>query len=90
MLHFNEIQVTEAEIADMQSRYNISRDSAITMAQLRKEKIAFLDELDKTLADESACAKQVIDTSDGPDDGCPYCGSYEGNWQECPECGHGQ
>jgi len=22
--------------------------------------------------------------------GCPHCGSYEGDWQECPECGHGQ
>jgi len=22
--------------------------------------------------------------------GCPRCGSYEGSYQECPECGHGQ
>lgn len=22
--------------------------------------------------------------------GCPRCGSYEGCYQECPECGHGQ
>jgi hypothetical protein len=22
--------------------------------------------------------------------GCPYCGSYEGDATECPECGHGQ
>lgn len=22
--------------------------------------------------------------------GCPKCGSYEGDYQECPECGHGQ
>lgn len=22
--------------------------------------------------------------------GCPYCGSYEGDSVECPECGHGQ
>ncbi len=24
------------------------------------------------------------------DDNCPHCGSYEGNYIECPECGHGQ
>ena len=23
-------------------------------------------------------------------DGCPHCGSYEGDATECPECGHGQ
>lgn len=23
-------------------------------------------------------------------EGCPHCGSYEGDRFECPECGHGQ
>jgi hypothetical protein len=23
-------------------------------------------------------------------EGCPNCGSYEGDYNECPECGHGQ
>ena len=34
------------------------------------------------------------DTLSPPDednnDGCPHCGSYEGDATECPECGHGQ
>jgi len=25
-----------------------------------------------------------------PEAGCPKCGSYEGDYNECPECGHGQ
>ena len=27
---------------------------------------------------------------DYEESGCPYCGSYEGDATECPECGHGQ
>lgn len=35
--------------------------------------------------------EEVSDVPEFPyDNKCPYCGSYEGDATECPECGHGQ
>lgn len=43
----------------------------------------------------AAVAGGHVEITEVPDNdnnysGSPYCGSYEGDWQECPECGHGQ
>lgn len=38
----------------------------------------------RVIVDQSAS-----DYSEHPN-GCPHCGSYEGDYNECPECGHGQ
>jgi hypothetical protein len=33
---------------------------------------------------------QELNQDDEDQSGCPKCGSYEGDYNECPECGHGQ
>ncbi len=45
------------------------------------------------LSPESIIEANQADNSadlDEVSDGCPHCGSYEGDAYECPECGHGQ
>lgn len=39
--------------------------------------------------DGNKCEEQDI-RNDFEESGCPYCGSYEGDATECPQCGHGQ
>lgn len=32
----------------------------------------------------------ILDAEEVENSGCPRCGSYEGDYNECPECGYGQ
>lgn len=45
-----------------------------------------MDKLDDTLYDRG----NENEYMDKAFDGCPFCGSYEGDYHECPECGYGQ
>lgn len=35
-------------------------------------------------------AKAYQEVEEEKENGCPQCGSHEGDATECPECGHGQ
>ena len=66
---------------------NDCSDAVEEQANLRwSNQMQWLDNEDPIMLQEKS--RQIVDTSD--ESGCPYCGSYEGSYHECPECGHGQ
>lgn len=63
---------------------------------MSKSKVVFISEQEETawnalvkMYEEEKIQRQAEEESLSSS-GCPRCGSYEGDWHECPECGHGQ
>ena len=69
---------TIARIMDKFNNYeNLSHDYTIANNKLTEEEM-----------DKQFLPSVIYSTIEC--DNCPFCGSYEGNAIECPECGHGQ
>jgi hypothetical protein len=66
-------------------------EAEIEMKQIEVEIDLAYKELEQQEELERSMKNELQVYVDEPvETGCPHCGSYEGNWQECPECGHGQ